>query len=132
MLRRSILNFLVDVVTLLAIFAMVATRLGHLFCSATRHRRTPRRRGPSRPGPGCAMPWGDVHFCMSSALGVLLVVHVALHLVMGLHDGEQYVPSQVDDNTTRIARWQTGVMQGRNNDFGQQQYARPRVHEQRR
>ena len=78
MIRRSTLNFLVDVLTLLAIFIMIATGL------AIRFVLPPGTGG--RHGEGGLLlwglgrhDWGDVHFWTSVALGVLLVVHVALH-----------------------------------------------------
>ena len=78
MLRRSTLNFLVDILTLLAIFVMIATGL------AIRFVLPPGTGG--RHGEGGLLlwglgrhDWGDVHFWTSVALGVLLVVHVALH-----------------------------------------------------
>ena len=78
MLRRSILNFLVDILTLLAIFVMIATGL------AIRFVLPPGTGG--RHGEGGLLlwglgrhDWGDVHFWTSVSLGVLLVIHVALH-----------------------------------------------------
>ena len=78
MTRRSTLNFLVDVLTLLAIFVMIATGLVIRFV-------LPPGTG-GRHGEGGLLlwawgrhDWGDVHFWASVALGVLLVLHVALH-----------------------------------------------------
>ncbi len=78
MMRRSMLNFLVDVLTLLAIFVMIATGLVIRFV-------LPPGTGGRHGGGGLLLwslgrhDWGDVHFWASVALGVLLVVHVALH-----------------------------------------------------
>lgn len=78
MLRRSTLNVLVDVVTLLAIFVMVATGLVIRFV-------LPPGTGGGHGEGGLALwgygrhDWGDVHFWTSVVLAVLLVVHVALH-----------------------------------------------------
>lgn len=78
MLRRSTLNFLVDVLALLAIFVMVATGLVIRFA-------LPPGTGGGHGEGGLALwgfgrhDWGDVHFWTSVVLGVLLIVHVALH-----------------------------------------------------
>ena len=77
-MRRSTLNFLVDALTLLAIFAMIVTGLVIRFA-------LPPGTGGRHGGRGLVLwgmgrhDWGDVHFWASVALGVLLVVHVALH-----------------------------------------------------
>lgn len=77
-MRRNMLNFLVDVVTLLAIFAMVATGLVIRFT-------LPPGTGGRHGGGGLVLwgmgrhDWGDVHFWASVILGVLLAIHVALH-----------------------------------------------------
>ena len=78
MMRRSTLNFVVDLVTLLAIFAMIATGLVIRFV-------LPPGTG-GRHGEGGVLlwglgrhDWGDLHFWTSVVLGILLVVHVALH-----------------------------------------------------
>jgi phosphotransferase system glucose/maltose/N-acetylglucosamine-specific IIC component len=78
MMRRNTLNFLVDFLTLLAIFAMVATGLVLRFV-------LPPGSG-GRHGEGGLLlwgwgrhDWGDVHFWAAVALAALLVVHVALH-----------------------------------------------------
>lgn len=78
MMRRSRLNFLVDLMTLLAIFVMIATGL------VIRFTLPPGTGG--RHGEGGLIlwglgrhDWGDVHFWAAVVLGVLLVVHVALH-----------------------------------------------------
>lgn len=78
MMRRSTLNFIVDVLTLAAIFVMIATGLVIRFV-------LPPGTG-GRHGEGGLLlwslgrhDWGDVHFWASVTLGVLLVVHVALH-----------------------------------------------------
>lgn len=78
MLRRSTLNFLVDLVALLAIFVMIATGLVIRFV-------LPPGTGGGHGEGGLALwglgrhDWGDVHFWTSVVLGVLLVLHVALH-----------------------------------------------------
>ncbi len=78
MTRRSTLNFLVDVLTLLAIFVMIVTGL------VIRLVLPPGTGG--RHGEGGLLlwsrgrhDWGDMHFWASVVLGMLLVVHVALH-----------------------------------------------------
>lgn len=78
MLRRSSLNFFVDFLALLAIFVMIATGLVVRFV-------LPPGTGGGH-GEGGLMfwglgrhDWGDVHFWTSVVLGVLLVIHVALH-----------------------------------------------------
>ena len=78
MLRRSTLNFLIDVLALLGIFVMMATGLVIRFV-------LPPGTGGGHGEGGLALwglgrhDWGDVHFWTSVVLGVLLVVHVALH-----------------------------------------------------
>ncbi|MGQ9650064.1 MAG: DUF4405 domain-containing protein [Phycisphaerae bacterium] len=78
MLRRSSLNFLVDSLALLAIFVMIATGLVIRFAlppgTGGRHGKG----GLELWGLG-RHDWGDVHFWTSVVLGVLLIVHVALH-----------------------------------------------------
>jgi len=78
MLRRSTLNFIVDALTLLAIFVMVATGLIIRFI-------LPPGTGGGHGEGGLLLwglgrhDWGDVHFWTSMVLVALLVVHVALH-----------------------------------------------------
>jgi len=73
-MRKNTLNFVVDLLTLLAILVLIATGLimkftlppgtggrGVILWSMTRHE------------------WGDVHFWTSLSLAVLLILHVALH-----------------------------------------------------
>ena len=73
-MRKNTLNFIVDLLTLLAIFTMIGTGLimyltlppgsgsrGLILWGLGRH------------------DWGDVHFWSSVALGALLILHVALH-----------------------------------------------------
>jgi hypothetical protein len=78
MLRRSTLNFLVDLLALLAIFVMMATGLVIRFV-------LPPGTGGGHGEGGLLLwglgrhDWGDVHFWTSVVLGALLVVHVALH-----------------------------------------------------
>ena len=73
-MRKNTLNFAVDVLTLLAILLMVGTGLVMKFTLP-----------PGSGGRGLILSglgrhdWGDVHFWASVALGVLLVLHVALH-----------------------------------------------------
>lgn len=78
MMRKSTLNFIVDLLTLLAIFVMIATGLVIRFVlppgTGGRHGE-----GGLLLWGGGRHDWGDVHFWASVALGVLLVVHVALH-----------------------------------------------------
>lgn len=78
MMRKSMLNFFVDLLTLAVIFVMVATGLVIRFV-------LPPGTG-GRHGEGGLLlwswgrhDWGDVHFWASVTLGALLVVHVALH-----------------------------------------------------
>jgi hypothetical protein len=78
MMRRSALNFVVDLVTLLAILVMIATGLIIRFV-------LPPGSGGHQGEGGLVLwslgrhDWGDVHFWTSVAFGALLVVHVALH-----------------------------------------------------
>ena len=77
-MRRSTLNFVVDLVTLLVMFGMIATGLVIRFV-------LPPGTGGRHGGVGKALwgmgrhDWGDVHFWLSAAIGVLLLIHVALH-----------------------------------------------------
>lgn len=77
-MRRNMLNFLVDAVTLLTIFAMVATGLVIRFVLLPGTGGRHGGRGLVLWGMG-RHDWGDLHFWVSVALGVLLVIHVALH-----------------------------------------------------
>lgn len=78
MMRKSTINFFVDVLTLLVIFVMILTGLVIRFV-------LPPGTGGRHGGDGLLLwgwgrhDWGDVHFWSSVVLGVLLVVHVALH-----------------------------------------------------
>lgn len=77
-MRRNTLNYIVDVATLLAIFAMIATGLLIRFVlppgTSGRHGgRELSLWGLNRH------EWGDVHFWAAAVLGALLVIHVALH-----------------------------------------------------
>ncbi|MBP7748067.1 MAG: DUF4405 domain-containing protein [Phycisphaerae bacterium] len=73
--RMQMVNFVIDVVTLLVVLAMAATGLLLKFVLP------PGNRG----GQGVQLwgftrhEWGDVHFWLSVAMGVLFIVHVALH-----------------------------------------------------
>lgn len=77
-MRRNTLNFLVDALTLLAIFVMIATGLVIRFV-------LPPGTGGRHGGHGLVLwgmgrhDWGGVHFWASIVLGVLLLLHVALH-----------------------------------------------------
>jgi len=78
MSRKSTINFVVDLISLLAIFALVATGLIIRFV-------LPPGTG-GRHGEGGLMlwglgrhAWGDLHFWTSVVLAALLVLHVALH-----------------------------------------------------
>lgn len=77
-MRKNMLNFVVDVLTLLVMFVMVVTGLVIRFV-------LPPGTGGRHGGHGLLFwgmgrhGWGDVHFWASVVLGVLLVVHVALH-----------------------------------------------------
>lgn len=77
-MRRNVLNFLVDVVTLLAILAMIATGLLIRFVLPPGTGGRHGERGLTLWGMS-RHDWGDLHFWVSVALGVLLVLHVALH-----------------------------------------------------
>jgi hypothetical protein len=73
-MRKNTLNFIVDLLTLLAILAMIGTGLIMYFTLP-----------PGSGSRGLILwglgrhDWGDVHFWSSVALGALLVLHVALH-----------------------------------------------------
>lgn len=107
MMRRSMLNFIVDVLTLLAILVMIATGLVIRFV-------LPPGTG-GRHGEGGLLlwgygrhDWGDVHFWAAVALGVLLVVHVALHW--------SWVCTMVQQVLRGTAAGQPGV--GKRNAYG--------------
>lgn len=74
-MRRATLNFLIDLVSLLAMFALIGTGLIMRFVLPP----------GSRGGGGLALwsmgrhDWGDVHFWIACGIGALLLVHVALH-----------------------------------------------------
>lgn len=73
-MRKNTLNFVVDLLTLLAILAMVGTGLIMYYV-------LPAGSG----GRGLVLwglgrhDWGDIHFWASAALGGLLILHLALH-----------------------------------------------------
>ncbi|MDY7110369.1 MAG: DUF4405 domain-containing protein [Planctomycetota bacterium] len=73
-LRKNTLNFIVDLLTLLTILTMIGTGLIMYFTLP-----------PGSGSRGLILwglgrhEWGDVHFWASVALGVLLILHVALH-----------------------------------------------------
>ena len=73
-MRKNTLNFIVDLLTLLAIFTMIGTGLIMYFTLP-----------PGSGSRGLILwglgrhDWGDVHFWSSVALGALLILHVALH-----------------------------------------------------
>ena len=72
-MKRNTLNFVVDVVTALVLFSMVATGLIVRFVLP--------------PGSGGRQAlwglgrhdWGDLHFWLAVGIGVLVLVHIALH-----------------------------------------------------
>lgn len=74
-MRRDALNFVVDLLALVAMMGLIATGL------VQRYLLPPGSRG----GRGLLLwglgrhEWGDVHFWIAVALGALLVLHVALH-----------------------------------------------------
>ncbi len=74
-MRRDTLNFVVDLLALIAMMGLIATGL------VQRYLLPPASRG----GRGLALwgldrhEWGDIHFWIAVALGALLVLHVALH-----------------------------------------------------
>jgi hypothetical protein len=73
-MRRNTLNFVVDIVTLLAILGMTGTGLILKFSLP-----------PGSGGRGLSLwglgrhDFGDVHFWIAVTLGVLLIVHLVLH-----------------------------------------------------
>ena len=77
-MRRNSLNYLVDVITLLVMFSMVATGLVIRFV-------LPPGTGGRLGGAGKVLwecdrhDWGDIHFWLAAILGCLLLLHVALH-----------------------------------------------------
>ena len=77
-MRKNTLNFLVDAVSLVVMFGMIATGLVMRFVLPP---GTGGRHGGARNllwGMG-RHDWGDVHFWLAVVIGVLLLVHVALH-----------------------------------------------------
>jgi hypothetical protein len=79
LMRRSTLNFVIDAASLLVMVGMVATGLVVRFVlplgTGGRHSRGP---GKALWGMG-RHDWGDVHFWLAVATGLVLLVHVALH-----------------------------------------------------
>lgn len=73
-MRKNTLNFIVDLLTLLAILTMIGTGLIMYFTLP-----------PGSGSRGLILwglgrhDWGDVHFWSSVALGALLILHLALH-----------------------------------------------------
>jgi hypothetical protein len=72
--RKNTLNFVVDLLTLIAILAMIGTGLVLYFVLP-----------PGSGGRGLILwelgrhDWGDVHFWTAVSLAALLILHVALH-----------------------------------------------------
>jgi hypothetical protein len=72
-MKRNTLNLVVDVVTGVVMFGMVATGLVVRFV-------LPPGSGSRRALWGLGRhDWGDVHFWLAVGLGVLVLIHVALH-----------------------------------------------------
>jgi hypothetical protein len=72
-MKRNTLNFIVVVVTALVMFGMVATGLVVRFV-------LPPGSGSRRALWGLGRhDWGDLHFWLAVGIGVLVLVHVALH-----------------------------------------------------
>ncbi len=77
-MRRNTFNFVIDAVTLVVMLAMVGSGLVVRYV-------LPPGSGGHGGGPGLAVwglgrhGWGDVHFWLAVAIGVLVAVHVALH-----------------------------------------------------
>lgn len=77
-MHRSTLNYIVDALTLLLILAMTATGLILRFVLPP---------GSGGRGGGNARvlwessrhEWGDIHFWLAAGLGVIILVHIALH-----------------------------------------------------
>lgn len=78
-MRRNTLNFMVDAISLLVMFAMIATGL------VIRFILPPGSGGRGHGGGGLSLwgwgrhEWGDLHFWLAAGLASLLLVHVALH-----------------------------------------------------
>ncbi|MHC4444473.1 MAG: DUF4405 domain-containing protein [Planctomycetota bacterium] len=82
-MRKNLLNFLVDLITLLVMLGMIATGL------VIRFILPPGTGGRHIYGHGEGKQlllwglgrhdWGDLHFWLAVALGILLILHVALH-----------------------------------------------------
>jgi hypothetical protein len=74
-MRKNTLNFVVDLLALLAMLVMIATGLLIKYVLPPREGS-----GPHRSLAGMDRhDWGDIHFWAAVALGVLLVLHVVLH-----------------------------------------------------
>ncbi len=72
-MKRNLLNFIVDAVTALVMFGMIATGLVIRFVLPPGSGRWRSLWGWGRHD------WGDAHFWLAVAAGVVLIVHVALH-----------------------------------------------------
>lgn len=82
-MRKNLLNFLVDVITLLVMLGMVATGL------VIRFVLPPGTGGRHIQGSGGGKQlwlwglgrhdWGNLHFWLAVTLGIVLIIHVALH-----------------------------------------------------
>lgn len=104
-MKRNTLNFLVDLASALVVFGIIATGLIIRFVL------------PPGSGQGRLLwtwgrhDWGDVHFWLAAAAGVLLLVHVALHWqwvcvnavrVVRRADGEPAYPSAMARNLAGV------------------------------
>jgi len=77
-MQRNTINFMIDVITLLVMLGMVATGLVIRFV-------LPPGTGGRHGGTGLALwglgrhDWGDIHYWLAVTLGLLVLVHIALH-----------------------------------------------------
>ncbi len=108
-MRRNVLNFLVDLATLLAILALAATGLVMRFV-------LPPGTGGRGGGGGLALwglgrhGWGDIHFWTSAVLAGLLVVHVALHWSWVCFTAARLLEGSVESVQGRARRHVSGVV----------------------
>ena len=102
-MRRILLNYLVDVVSAIVVFAMIATGLVIRFVLPPGSGGRGGGRGLSLWGMG-RHDWGDVHFWLAIATATLLAIHVALHWAWVCSTTRQILRGKRSDAVT-VSAW---------------------------
>ena len=105
--RRSILNFVVDAVSLVALLGLIATGLIVRYILPAGSGGRGRGAAASLWGLG-RHDWGDVHFWLAVGIIALLIVHVALHWTWTCALVRRWV-APGDPSVTRRVSWRRHV-----------------------